>query len=248
MVFDGAKNTPYVESDPVGPLCVYGRSKAEAERRARMLLPDALFIRTSAFFGPWDDENFVTRGLRALDAGLPFVEAGDSHITPAYLPDLVHAALDLLADAESGIWHLGNPGDVTRAGLVRRAALRAGLDASAVEEWPLSDMRLCARRSVNSTLASERGSLLPPLEDALARFVRDAAPQWRDKGREELVSLFGIPGTVGVGGHPAVDGSPIVAMQNKGVTAHTAAQQQHGPKYPPGLLGYAPRRGVGFSG
>jgi dTDP-4-dehydrorhamnose reductase len=33
LVFDGAKSSPYVESDPVAPLNVYGRSKAEAERR-----------------------------------------------------------------------------------------------------------------------------------------------------------------------------------------------------------------------
>ena len=31
-VFDGFKRTPYLESDPVGPLSAYGRSKLEGER------------------------------------------------------------------------------------------------------------------------------------------------------------------------------------------------------------------------
>jgi flagellin-like hook-associated protein FlgL len=34
LVFDGAQARPYVESDPVAPLCVYGRSKVAAEQNA----------------------------------------------------------------------------------------------------------------------------------------------------------------------------------------------------------------------
>ena len=47
------------------PLNVYGATKAEAERRVLELLPEALVIRTSAFFGPWDDYNFATVALRS---------------------------------------------------------------------------------------------------------------------------------------------------------------------------------------
>jgi dTDP-4-dehydrorhamnose reductase len=188
MVFDGAKGTPYLESDPVCPLCVYGRSKAEAEARVRQLLSSALIIRTGGFFGPWDEDNFVTRGLRALAAGLPFVEAGDSGITPAYLPDVVHTSLDLLIDGESGIWHLANPDAVTPAELVRRAAQVAGLEASGVEEWPLHDMRLTARRPAHNILSSERGILLPSLQDALVRYVQKARVQWQEKGLEAVLS------------------------------------------------------------
>ena len=37
LVFDGQRQRPYVESDPVGPLNIYGRSKVEAERRVLAL-------------------------------------------------------------------------------------------------------------------------------------------------------------------------------------------------------------------
>ena len=41
------------------PLNVYGKSKADAEERVLEECPQALVIRTSAFFGPWDRYNFV---------------------------------------------------------------------------------------------------------------------------------------------------------------------------------------------
>ena len=77
LVFDGRKGRPYVESDAVAPLGVYGRSKADAETRVLGADPDALVIRSSAFFGPWDDHNFVTRALDAMRRGRPFAAADD---------------------------------------------------------------------------------------------------------------------------------------------------------------------------
>jgi dTDP-4-dehydrorhamnose reductase len=50
LVFDGTLGKPYTEHDRPRPLNVYGASKAEAERRIRDVLPDALIIRTSSFF------------------------------------------------------------------------------------------------------------------------------------------------------------------------------------------------------
>src|SRR5436190_2617923 len=59
LVFDGKKITPYVESDPPAPISVYGQSKADSETAVLEACPQALVIRTSAFFGPWDRYNFV---------------------------------------------------------------------------------------------------------------------------------------------------------------------------------------------
>ena len=113
LVFDGEKSTPYVESDPVRPLNAYGRSKAEAECAVLALSPQALMIRTSAFFGPWDEYNFVTTMLKALSLGEEITAVSDYVVSPTYVPDLVHATLDLLLDDARGIWHLANPGAVT---------------------------------------------------------------------------------------------------------------------------------------
>lgn len=61
LVFDGRQQAPYIETDRVAPLSVYGKSKVEAECRVLDTHPDALVVRTSAFFGPWDSTNFLTR-------------------------------------------------------------------------------------------------------------------------------------------------------------------------------------------
>ena len=189
MVFDGTKREPYVESDATRPLNVYGRSKAEAELRVRAFLPSALIVRTGAFFGPWDEENFVTCGLRALAQGLPVHEPGNGLITPVYVPDLVHASLDLLIDGESGIWHLANGGPVTRAELVHQAAHRAGFDTAGMSDWSMEAMDLGAPRPAYSVLGSERGLLLPPLDDALARYIDEGRPMWttREQVRPQVM-------------------------------------------------------------
>jgi dTDP-4-dehydrorhamnose reductase len=173
LVFDGSAGEPYVERDPVAPLCVYGETKAEAEERVLAVLPEALVVRTSAFFGPWDEWNFVTLALRALERGEEVAAADDAHVSPTYVPALVGRTLDLLIDGETGVWHVANDGAVTWAELARLAADAAGLDASAVRPCATEDLGLAAARPRFSVLASERGGLLEPVEEALERYLAE---------------------------------------------------------------------------
>jgi dTDP-4-dehydrorhamnose reductase len=170
LVFDGAKRQPYVESDPVSPLNAYGASKAAAEVSARLLHEDSLVIRTSAFFGPWDEWNFPVIALRSLTAGIPFLAASDSVVSPTYVPDLVGASLDLLIDGESGVWHLANTGEASWSDLAREIASRASLPVTLVQPATTGELNLAARRPPYSALASERGSILSSLENAIDRW------------------------------------------------------------------------------
>jgi dTDP-4-dehydrorhamnose reductase len=172
LVFDGEKQSPYVESDQVNPLNIYGKSKVEAERRVLDACPGALVIRTSSFFGPWDKHNFVTLALQSLSAGVSFIAASDITVSPTYVPDLVHASLDLLIDKESGIWHLTNPQPITWADLALKASEMAGVDASRLEARSGSSMGYIAARPRYTALHSERAVLLPTLDDALSRYLR----------------------------------------------------------------------------
>jgi dTDP-4-dehydrorhamnose reductase len=173
LVFDGSRITPYVESHPVSPLCAYGRSKAEAEQQVLGIFPCALVIRTSAFFGPWDENNFVTVALRHLSKGDPLLAADDTVVSPTYVPDLVHACLDLLIDGEHGMWHLANQGAVTWAELARQSAAMAGLDGRLVQERNMASLGLPALRPQYSVLGSERGSLLPSLNESLQQYLAE---------------------------------------------------------------------------
>jgi dTDP-4-dehydrorhamnose reductase len=171
LVFDGTNENPYIESDRTAPINVYGRSKALAEERVLLARESALVVRTSAFFGPWDEYNFVTIALRHLAAGETFVAASDAVVSPTYVPDLVHTTLDLLIDREFGIWHLANRGAIVWSDLARLAAESAGIDASGIVPRPMSELGWLAPRPVYSVLGSDRGSILSSLDHALSRYL-----------------------------------------------------------------------------
>ncbi|TFW29253.1 NAD-dependent epimerase/dehydratase family protein [Massilia arenosa] len=171
LVFDGERASPYVESDSVRPLNVYGESKARAEKEVLDRLPSALVVRTSSFFGPWDQYNFITQSLRTLAAGEPLYAARDITVSPTYVPDLVNVCLDLLVDKASGIWHLTNGEPVTWADFALKAAELSGMDASRLEPIASEQCNFLAPRPSFSALHSERAILLPKLDDALSRYL-----------------------------------------------------------------------------
>jgi dTDP-4-dehydrorhamnose reductase len=175
LVFDGRKSSPYVESDRVSPLNAYGASKAAAEICALSGHPDSLVIRTSAFFGPWDSSNFLSVALSTLARGLPFQASKDAVVSPTYVPDLVNASLDLLVDRAGGIWHLANQGAVSWSDFAKEAAARAGFSADLIHEINENESGKPARRPLYSVLGSERGQLLPSLDDAIGRYFGEAS-------------------------------------------------------------------------
>jgi dTDP-4-dehydrorhamnose reductase len=170
LVFNGITSNPYLESDRVAPLNVYGTSKVLAEKLVLKAYNAALIVRTSAFFGPWDDYNFVTIALRQLAAGETFVVAEDAIVSPTYVPDLVHASLDLLIDGESGLWHLANKSAIAWADLARFAAKHAGISVSNLIALPTQELALIAPRPIYSVLGSNRGELLSDLDSAMSRY------------------------------------------------------------------------------
>jgi dTDP-4-dehydrorhamnose reductase len=173
LVFDGSKNAPYLEEDEVKSLSVYGASKALGELKVKKENPGALIIRTSGFFGPWDQYNFVHQVLSTIKNGNRFAAASDIVSSPTYVPDLVNYSLDLFIDEESGIWHLTNDGIVSWAELAERVALRAGYTTDRIKPVNASTFNWKARRPGFSVLQSEKGIRLPYLDNALDRYFMD---------------------------------------------------------------------------
>lgn len=176
LVFDGEKMEPYRESDDPMALNVYGRSKLEAERTVLGLFPQALVIRPGKVFSPNEQCDPFRERLEALGRGESVPAANDVAFSATYLPDLVNVALDLLIDAESGLWHLANSGAVTPAEFLLAAARIAGLDPSLIEPVPVWSLNRPATRPRSRVLQSERGQLLPPWQDALWRYLHDSPP------------------------------------------------------------------------
>ncbi|PSR54435.1 dTDP-4-dehydrorhamnose reductase [Adhaeribacter arboris] len=171
LVFDGSKAGPYVEEDQPNPQNVYGNSKFLAEKEILRILPEALIIRSSAFFGIWDRDNFVHFALKSFLQGIPFAAVNDVKISATYVPDLVQHSLDLLIDRANGIWHLTNSGDFTWAELAELIADIALLKDVHIERQPISSFNLPAYRPKNSALESTKSYIMPSIENALHRCI-----------------------------------------------------------------------------
>ena len=172
LVFDGQKPIPYLESDLPNPLNIYGKSKAQAELLVQKECPGALIIRTSAFFGPWDEYNFVHYIQKSLSQYEQVLVAKDIYISPTYVPHLVNATLDLIIDGESGIWHLANKGSMTWSELAFKIADRCKLDPSLILPVNAVQLNYPAKRPYYTVLGSERGYHLPSFESALDEYIQ----------------------------------------------------------------------------
>jgi len=171
LVFDGKAKRTYVERAPPSPLSVYGRSKAAMEAEIARLSGTHLVVRTAAFFSPHDPYNFAMHVVRTLSQGDRFAAANDAVVSPTFVPDLCSALLDLVIDGADGIWHLSNGEALSWAEFARRLAGRLDLDAALIDARPGSELGWIAPRPSFAGLASERGALLPPLDQAIGEFA-----------------------------------------------------------------------------
>ena len=117
-VFDGKKSTPYRVTDPVNPVSVYGRTKAEGESWVKRLSQRWFIVRTSWLYGA-DGPNFVDSILRIAGEKNELRVVKDQIGRPTSTRDLaeaLHTILKgtlLLSKIPYGIYHFSNRGDVS---------------------------------------------------------------------------------------------------------------------------------------
>lgn len=169
LVFSGTQLTPYVESDSVTPMHTRGHLQAAMEQQVVRNCPSALLIRTGPLFSPW--ESFDFEKTIDLVSRHPASAISQTVVSPTYVPDLVDTCLDLLIDGERGCWHLANSGAMSWANLARRAGYLEGLKATSRGSIPTRPHVFS--HIVSRALHSEHGQLLPSLDDALARYLRE---------------------------------------------------------------------------
>jgi dTDP-4-dehydrorhamnose reductase len=107
-VFNGNKDTPYVESDVPNPINYYGQTKHAAEVKAISNNDKALVVRTSWLFGP-NKNNFVSAIATKLKSEEPVTVVNDQLGCPTYTLDIANYLHDkIVYDKPSGLLHLVN--------------------------------------------------------------------------------------------------------------------------------------------
>jgi dTDP-4-dehydrorhamnose reductase len=165
-VFDGRKQTPYVESDAVGPLSAYGRSKLEGELATAEVNPRHFVVRSSWLFGT-GGRNFVKTMLRLG----PEVQVVDDQVgCPTFTGHLAEALVRLAATDDYGLHHMAASGSCSWFEFAQEIFTRAGSDTRVIP-CATEDLSRPAPRPANSVLESERGHRLPHWRDGLDNYL-----------------------------------------------------------------------------
>jgi dTDP-4-dehydrorhamnose reductase len=162
-VFNGEKTGPYLESDPIDPLSVYGASKAAGEAAIAVAASRYLVLRTSWVYSAYG-KNFLRTMLRlgAERSELRLVD--DQMGAPTSATAIVAATAQLVeqyaapgAHLPAGIYHMTAGGSTSWCGFARAIfaagvlSARPRLQAIATSEYPTP-----AKRPANSVLDNDK--------------------------------------------------------------------------------------------
>ena len=195
-VFDGEKDGPYVEDDPVNPQGAYGRSKLRGEEAVLAANPHAMVFRTAWVYSPFG-KNFVKTMLKLAESRDTLGVVADQVGNPTYALDIAKALLKVVAHVNGhsdptgfgGIYHLAGRGDTSWHGLavqVFSEGARFGhplptVNALTTEQYPTP-----AKRPGNSRLDCTR------VQDTFGITM----PEWKHSVKNCVDRLF-ADGTFG---------------------------------------------------
>jgi dTDP-4-dehydrorhamnose reductase len=114
-VFDGNSATPLKETDPTGPINVYGASKLAGEQKAMENNPAATVIIRTAWVYSEFGNNFVKTMIRLMKERPAISVVDDQLGSPTYAADLAAAILRIVNHPRftPGIYHYSNEGRVS---------------------------------------------------------------------------------------------------------------------------------------
>jgi dTDP-4-dehydrorhamnose reductase len=172
-VFDVRKRTPYVESDPTGPLSAYGRSKLAGELAVAEAAPDAhTIVRSSWLFGA-AGRCFPATILRLAGESDQLSVVDDQVGCPTFTGHLAPALLELSEASRPGIVHLAGRGACSWYEFAQEIVALAGLDCE-LKTSTTAEQNRPAPRPAYSVLATERDDVpeLPPWRQGLEAYMR----------------------------------------------------------------------------
>jgi dTDP-4-dehydrorhamnose reductase len=178
-VFDGAKRSPYLETDPPNPLSAYGASKLAGELLIRAAWHKHCIVRTCGLYGlagaSGKGGNFVNTMLRMASEGKTIKVVSDQVCTPTYTSDLAERIAALIETGTYGTYHITSAGQCTWHDFATEIFRLAGVSAD-LQPISSAEFGAPARRPPYSVLdhAGLRGlgiDRMRPWQEALAEYV-----------------------------------------------------------------------------
>jgi dTDP-4-dehydrorhamnose reductase len=109
-VFDGKKQTPYLEDDTCNPINVYGQSKLAGEQYLKQFSGNFLLVRSAWLYGK-NGKNFVKTIVEKARTE-KYLEVVDDQVgSPTFTWDLAGAVQLLIEGQYSGTFHITNRGN-----------------------------------------------------------------------------------------------------------------------------------------
>ena len=175
-VFDGAKDSPYLEFDEPHAINPYGASKLAGERYVQMLLDRFYIVRIAWLFAPGGN-NFPKKIIALAKQKGALAVVTDEIANPTYAPDLARALAQLIETNHFGIYHLTNEGSASRYDFTARILQLAGLGDVPLTPILLSDYKRDSTPPTygalaNFAAATMLGLKLRPWQDALEDFIK----------------------------------------------------------------------------
>lgn len=175
-VFDGSKSVPHKPEDAVRPINVYGRSKADAEKSIREILPNCCILRTSWLFGA-RGRCFPNTILELVRSQKKLRVVADQIGSPTFNRDLARAIVKLVRADAHGIIHASNAGECSWCDFARELLRSGGFADVTVEAARTEDVPRPARRpkySVLSIASLERyGIQMRPWQETLGDYFAE---------------------------------------------------------------------------
>ncbi len=188
-VYDGRKNTPYIETDEVNPQSVYGKSKLAGETAIQAVGLPHLILRTSWVYGAYG-KNFLNTILRLALERKQLGIVADQIGAPTSSASIA-SALDQLVTQwdglQSGVYHFTNTGYTSWHGFAceivqQYSALNQQppltVDVQAINQLTTADYPTPASRPANSCLNNAKlkqnfGMTLPGWQVGLQAVMQD---------------------------------------------------------------------------
>lgn len=179
-VFNGEGTEPWKpDCKDYAPLNVYGKSKLDGEIAVSSVLNKYFIIRIAWVFG-LNGKNFVKTMIRAGRTHDEVRVVCDQIGTPTYTPDVAKLIVDMLGTDRYGYYHATNEGgfvswfDFTKE-IYRQAGLKTKVIPVTTAEYGLSKAKRPYNSRLDKSKLTENGfDLLPPWQDALERFLKEA--------------------------------------------------------------------------